>query len=122
MVNRQQTKLTQYRSKESDDFPLLLVCAFGAEAFFVITLLVWNHNTDHQGGWQDLAVGIGDVFILGGALLYSFLWAITALIKIVLRRWACEPDMRTTIHYRYGIALHCMAILALAIAAEWLLS
>lgn len=95
-----------------------MLCAFGLEVFSVITLLVWNHNTIYQGGWQDLATGLADMVILGGALLYSFLWTVTALIKLVMYKRTAEPIAGTTTRYGYEIALHCVAMIALSIVVS----
>lgn len=111
-------QLTQNQLEESDSSPDTLLSAFGTEVFFVIALLVWNHNTVSENGWQELATGLGDMFIFGGALLYAFLWTIAALIRLVMYRRESEPNMRTTRRYGYGIALHCMAMLMVPITAS----
>lgn len=121
MIEHEDGNLKQDHVTANDNFPDRLLYAFGMGVFVVIALLVWNHNSVHPGGWQDLAVGVGDVFILGGGVLYSFLWAVAALIKLVRYRRTSDADARTITRYGCGIAVHCTAILALFIAARCLL-
>jgi succinate-acetate transporter protein len=107
--------------KNCENLSSLLLPAFVGEIIAVVAAVVWNHNTNHSGGWQDLAVGIGDAFILGGAMLYSFFWAIAAVIQLASDKKNPASDERTRTQCAYGLAFHCIGIFALFIAAGCLL-
>jgi hypothetical protein len=109
------------RFKENGNSLETLLYSFGVEALVLIALVVWNHSVVHQGGWQDLAVGVGDMCILASALFYSFLRVVVALVKISEVRSASEPNLPRSPHYAYELSLHCVAILALLIGARYLL-
>ncbi|NIE55009.1 MULTISPECIES: hypothetical protein [unclassified Burkholderia] len=102
---------------EKERTPKYWVYAFGIELFVVVAALLWNHTAVHQGGWNDLAVGIGDIFIIFGAFFYSFVWAIAALVRLVRRRRTFSLAVAVQ-----GLALHCLAMIALAISAMYLLA
>ncbi|WP_175855196.1 hypothetical protein [Burkholderia anthina] len=103
--------------KTSDNFASLLLPAFMVEIVAVVAAVVWNHNTIHPGGWRDLAVGLDDIFILGGAILYSIFWAIGAFIRLKGYKNLPASDERARNQSAVGLMLHCVGVFALFIGA-----